>query len=403
MIECDLFEYSDIGGEDEDDLTQKVSAYDEAVIWGTDWTTETITNQLTRKNIDLFPKFQRRDAWSRKAKSKFIESLMLGLPIPQIILAEKKEKKGRYIVIDGKQRLLTIRQFFADKDSEEFEPFKLTGLEILNELNGMSFEDIEKDSSKNNLVDQLYNHTIRTTVIKNWPNEDFLFTVFLRLNTGSVKLSPQELRQALHPGEFIDRADEFSVNSKIIQKMLKIKQADYRMRDVEIVVRYFSNKYFLEDYRGNLKNSFDDTVKKLNKDWNVLSNKINDDLVDLEEAIEFTFKVFDQKNSFCKWENNEFKNAFNRAIFDIMVFYFSQKDVRENSIGKEYEIVELFKDLCSNDVDFLNSFEHTTKSIPNTYKRFNTWGESLANILNIKLIVPNLEDNRLVLANSKNG
>nr|WP_294283644.1 DUF262 domain-containing protein [uncultured Chryseobacterium sp.] len=81
--------------ENEDDLLQNIDSFDQAVIWGTDWTTETINNQLNRKNIDLFPKFQRRDAWSITAKSKFIESLILGLPIPQIILAEKKDEKRK--------------------------------------------------------------------------------------------------------------------------------------------------------------------------------------------------------------------------------------------------------------------------------------------------------------------
>src|SRR5690606_38118167 len=110
--------------EDESDLKQKISNYENSVIWGTDWTTETIVNQLKKGNIDLNPKFQRRNAWSQINKSRFIESLILGLPIPQIILAEKKDLKGSYIVIDGKQRLLTIRSFFADEINYEFTTFK---------------------------------------------------------------------------------------------------------------------------------------------------------------------------------------------------------------------------------------------------------------------------------------
>jgi hypothetical protein len=129
MRQMTIFE--DFENENEDDLIQSLEKFDQAVIWGTDWTAETITNQLFRKNIDLFPKFQRRDAWSQIAKSKFIESLILGLPIPQIILAEKKDDKGKYIVIDGKQRLLTIRQFFSKGENDEFTPLKLKGLEFL--------------------------------------------------------------------------------------------------------------------------------------------------------------------------------------------------------------------------------------------------------------------------------
>ena len=136
----------DIGAEGEDDISQNEGSFSQSVIWGTDWTSETINTQLERGNIDLFPKFQRRDAWSNKAKSKFIESLILGLPIPQIILAEKKSQRGKYIVIDGKQRLLTIRRFFSDKPDDEFKPLRLTGLDILPHLNGKTYKNLKSDA-----------------------------------------------------------------------------------------------------------------------------------------------------------------------------------------------------------------------------------------------------------------
>src|SRR5690349_7343822 len=84
-----------------------------AVVSATDWTTETIITQLDRGNIQLNPKFQRRDAWKLDRKSRFIESLIVGLPIPQIVLAEAKKQRGKFIVIDGKQRLLSILQYWA--------------------------------------------------------------------------------------------------------------------------------------------------------------------------------------------------------------------------------------------------------------------------------------------------
>src|SRR5262245_12815990 len=83
----------------------------EAVVFNTDWTAETITAQT--ENIALNPNFQRRDAWSLEKKSRFIESLILGLPVPPIILAEQKDARGKFIVIDGKQRLLSILQFWG--------------------------------------------------------------------------------------------------------------------------------------------------------------------------------------------------------------------------------------------------------------------------------------------------
>jgi uncharacterized protein with ParB-like and HNH nuclease domain len=87
--------------EDLDDLTLEKNWYSGATLWSTDWTTETIISQLMKGNINLSPKFQRRNAWNDKRKSLFIESLFLGLPVPQLILAEDKNKKGSFIVIDG--------------------------------------------------------------------------------------------------------------------------------------------------------------------------------------------------------------------------------------------------------------------------------------------------------------
>ncbi len=389
--------FEDFENENEEDLVQSIEKFDQAVIWGTDWTAETITNQLFRKNIDLFPKFQRRDAWSQTAKSKFIESLILGLPIPQIILAEKKDEKGKYIVIDGKQRLLTIRQFFSKGDNDEFTPLKLKGLDILKDLNRKKYTDIENKAEFNAVFNQLLNQTIRTTVIKNWPNEEFLFTVFLRLNTGSIKLSPQELRQALHPGKFIDYADNFSIDSIGIKKILNINEPDYRMRDVELVIRYFTFRMFIISYDGNLKKAFDNTVKNLNTEWEKYEETVKSNALNLEKAISFTMEVFGEKEAFSKWANNKFQSNFNRAIYDIMVYYFSDLKILQSALDKKSEILQAFKNLCQEDNEFITSFEHTTKSMGNMSKRFQTWGEKLSEVLNIEVEIPYLVDSQFIL------
>ena len=104
-----------VGVETEDDLTSlDPSLLGKAVVSSTDWTAETTIGQLAKGNISLDPIFQRRDAWTQSGKSKFIESIILGLPIPQLVLAESPEKKGAFIVIDGKQRLLTLQHFGAN-------------------------------------------------------------------------------------------------------------------------------------------------------------------------------------------------------------------------------------------------------------------------------------------------
>jgi len=85
----------------------------EIIVAGNDWTTATILDQLVRDNIQLNPRFQRRDAWDITRKSRFIESIFLGFPIPDIVLASQDKKRGKFVVLDGKQRLLTILQFYG--------------------------------------------------------------------------------------------------------------------------------------------------------------------------------------------------------------------------------------------------------------------------------------------------
>ena len=154
-------------------------------------------------------------------------------------------------------------------------------------------------------------------------------------------------------------------------------------------------KYYLNLYDGNLKKSFDLTVKKLNEDWGTNEQQIRTDAENLDNAINFTIQLFgDKKSAFSKWTEGSFQGNFNRAIYDIMVYFFSIPDIREEGLGKSKLIVDAFKNLCETDPDFLTSFEHTTKSMDNTSKRYNTWGNKLAEILDTKVPVPSLNNGK---------
>lgn len=174
----------------------------DVVTWSTDWTAFTVVDQIKRGIIDLNPKFQRRQAWSVGKRSELIFSLLTNIPIPQIVLAENPQQKGKYIVIDGKQRLMSLAQFIG---AEKYEPFKLKF--DYRPLNGKAYSEL--DEAYRSAID---NAVIRTVVLKS-ADKNFLYSVFLKLNMGSTKLSPQELRQALVPGDFTDYVDDFTVGN----------------------------------------------------------------------------------------------------------------------------------------------------------------------------------------------
>lgn len=349
------------------------------VLNNNDWTTETIINQINKGKIRLNPSFQRRDAWDKKRKSSFIESLIIGLPIPQLVLAEEKDKRGSYIVLDGKQRLLSIRQFAADNNDENFEQLKLQKLEIRSDLNSYSLSSLQEDPNKCDDLSAFENQPIRTVVIKNWPSEEFLYQIFLRLNTGSVPLSPQELRQALHPGDFVTTIDKLSADSESLKDILKIEKPDFRMRDAELLLRFISFKNFLSEYSGTLKIFLDNTCLHFNKNWESENEKIINQIRSLEDSHQFIKQIF-KNNAYRKWSASGYENRFNRAIFDIMSVAFSIKENRDLCEPHMNSIEEAFKTLCTNDIDFKTSIETTTKSIGATEKRFNTWKETLEKI-----------------------
>lgn len=383
------------GEENEEELNIDLSKFNQAVIWGTDWTTETMARQLEKGNIDLNPSFQRRDAWSEQEKSRLIESLMLGFPVPPIILAENKQKKNSYLVIDGKQRLLSIRRFYSNvsekefkeknlKEKDAFKQLKLKGLDILKDFNGKTYSQMQVENTE--YINNLDNQSIRTIVIKNWPDEAFLYTVFLRLNTGSKKLSPQELRQALKPGAFLNFLDDETANSTAIKDMLNNKGADPRMKDIELALRFFAFKCFPDKYKGNLKEFLDYTCENLNENWETKEYIIRDLFAELEKSIVFLKDLFAPDAAFSRYTDGKCNGRFNRSIYEILTYYFSIKEVRIAVEKKKEEFVNKFVEL-NDDQEFVYAVSNTTKDINRVVIRFAKVSKILEDLLK------NAEDN----------
>lgn len=372
--------------EDESDLNfvPNSDSFD-AAVGASDWTAETIVSQLRKGNIDLDPSFQRRQAWQNPRKSQFIESLILGIPTPQIILAERKDRRGSYLVIDGKQRLLTLRQFTASAEDEIYKRFRLSGLHALPALNGCNYDKLSTKSD--NSISLLENSVIRTVIIKNWTSEDFLYEVFLRINSGSVQLSPQELRQALHPGPFTSALNEYSLSSASVQRALNLTEPDFRMRDNELVLRYIATRHNISRYTGNLKQFLDETTRVLNKNWETKEDLVKIYFKDLDDSIGIAFEIFGNE-AFKKWNGWDFERRINRAVFDVISYFFSFQRVRVEALSRAPEIVQAFRVLCEDDPDFVLSITSTTKSVGAVQTRFLKWHEALQPFISFPIPIP---------------
>ena len=171
--------------------------------YGADFDVEGLVKRMKRGDI-FVPEFQRGYVWPQQMASRFIESLLLGLPVPGIFLA-RENKSNRLIVIDGQQRLRTLAYFYegffhqkADTVSRRI--FKLNRVQP--EFEGCTYESLtEQDRIK------LNDSIIHATVVKQESPKDgdtSMYHIFERLNNGGLKIAPQEIRTAIYHGDMID-------------------------------------------------------------------------------------------------------------------------------------------------------------------------------------------------------
>lgn len=385
----DDFEVED--AQEETDSTQiRLEDFDDLILAPSDWTVGTIFEQIGVQ-IDLDPDFQRRNVWSAKAKSKFIESIFLGVPIPQILLTSKKGSRSSFLVLDGKQRLTTIKEF-VDGSYLSGRKFNLRGLEVLSELNGKSWKVISKDSE---WKDRFLNATLRTAVLKGWESEPILYEIFHRLNSGSVRLSPMELRMSLHPGPFLKFIIKWTENIGPVHQLIRKTMPDPRMNDVELAVRFLAFTDGRFTYHGNLKQFLDECSLTYNEQFENEPNfetEVIERLANLNRGLEAGMEIFGER-SFCrKWLGTSYEPRFNRALFDVMSWSLANDAVRSWALDNQTELVDGFKELSNNDSDFIRAVETTTKSTTNTRLRFDRWGNVISNLTGLNLTIPKTAD-----------
>lgn len=392
VISADFDEYEEISDEQED---PDIKSVQRSSITTTDWTVDTLVSQLQKGNIELSPQFQRRFAWQDARKSQFIESLALNYPVPHIVLARDKNSPGKLIVLDGKQRLMTLAQFYGVKKlgtiKSNLDPLTLTSLRIKKAWNKETYASIKKKNAWKEDLDLFENSTIRSVIVTTWESEEYLYSIFVRLNLGSLPLSPQELRQALKPGEFTSFADKYAGGSTGLRKVLGLTKPDFRMRDVELLIRFLAFHSRSKTYNGNLKNFLDATCDTFNKDWVKKRAAIDAACLDLEAAITLAISIFGDGKVFRKYLKGTYETRINRAVFDVVAYAFSYSQVRTqlNTKAAQEKIRVGFEKLCSQ-TDFLRSIESTTKSLTATNRRFNDFLKLVNSVtgLKIKIDIP---------------
>ncbi|WNO54949.1 DUF262 domain-containing protein [Stakelama saccharophila] len=211
--------------------------------------------------IVIRPEYQRLFRWSNEQRSRLIESILLKLPIPPIFLIEDNE--GVLELIDGLQRTSSVIQFM-DHDAIEEPELILEGCDILDDLNGMKFEDFATSIRLG-----LKRTPIRAIIIKKSGSDFVKYEMFKRLNTGGSLLAPQEIRNCscrmISGGaDFYTRLQSLASHSGFVTATNRIPETDREQRaDEELVLRFFAVEQYRDHFSGNVREWLDAYMEEI--------------------------------------------------------------------------------------------------------------------------------------------
>ncbi|QFP77214.1 DUF262 domain-containing protein [Deinococcus sp. AJ005] len=338
-----------------------------------------LSGQITRGKIILQPEFQRKFVWSTSKASRLIESILLNIPIPVVYVAESAG--GKQEVVDGQQRLTSPHAFLTGSfpaSSGLKQDFKLTGLQVLHELNGKKFADLDEATQGD-----LENATLRFIVIKSESHPDVKFEVFERLNLGAERLNDQELRNCVYRGSYNNLLQSLSENSNFL-KIQGLREPHSRMADRQLILRFLA-LYRLTHlhYKGNMK-------QVMNRELEERRDPSESDLKKLrdlfENCIDMAWTVFGDK-AFRRFQPGSEQNPdgswdkrLNFALWDTIMYGFSfygKSDIVPNAD----RIREEFLDLMTNDSTFVEYVASTGDKAERLKYRADVWQARLKEVI----------------------
>ncbi|KPF89576.1 hypothetical protein IP83_01975 [Novosphingobium sp. AAP93] len=242
------------GVEDESLLEPEGARRFSITSYGADYTVDSLVKRM-RGGAFTIPSFQRRFVWSQKHGSRFIESLLMGLPIPSIFLYKESET-NQHLVIDGQQRLRTLQAFYDGTFGEK--KFRLLG--VREPWNNKSYDEL--DTSDQLKIDDSIVHAIIFRQDSPMDVLDSIYYVFERINSGGIRLSPQEIRNCISAGRFIDlvkRLNEYNDWRNIFGPLNK------RAKDEELIIRFFAMLRDGDNYYKPMAKFLNDKSAQFNK------------------------------------------------------------------------------------------------------------------------------------------
>lgn len=341
---------------------------------------------FSQSNYTLQPEFQRRITWDDKKRSRLIESFIINIPIPPVFIFEKDF--DNYEVMDGLQRISAIISFYNDE-------FELTGLDEWSELNGLKYSQLPQKIREGIDRRQLSSITLLKESSKDVvKSEKLKKMVFERLNTGGVKLEPQEIRNALYNGSFnklcinLSSDDNFRKLWNIVPDTSQKEDADdiefssedelitysndklyKRMYDVELVLRFFAMRH-LDEMQGQLSIFLDNMLISGNR----YSETLQNDLADMfKKTMKLAYKIFGEK-AFCMYKPEKGNwTSPQRTVYDPLCLVIENYcESLENITFKQEQNIEFLKKMFIANPDSFNGKKQSKTDIKNRYNLIET-------------------------------
>jgi hypothetical protein len=306
--------------------------------------------------IDLYTEFQRRgNLWPETAQSRLIESLLVRIPIPAFYFDGSDDNNWK--VVDGLQRLTTLKRFIIDKS------LKLQNLEFLEKYNGQGFDDLPAF-----LQGRIEETQITVHIINPGTPEDVKYNIFKRINTGGIVLEPQEIRHALNqgiPANFVKELAELPEFNRATQDMLVDHK---RMEDRDFVTRFIAFYNGYDNYQSDLEDYLNSEMRRLNQLSGEEREKIKKDFI---KAMDAAYALFGEYAFRKIFEVNGRKHPLNKALFDtwsVNLARLSEKEL-ETLISRKAVLITRFIDLMEKDI-FRSSITTGTGKINAVKTRF---------------------------------